>query len=581
MKMKIKDFPKLLSPFVRKMIDGNYIVTNEITEGMEWVFEDESVMAIEKLHGCLHSSQTILTDKGYLGVGKIVNRKLPVKVASYNFDKQIIEFKKIEHYHKAKRKNNMICVIVQSRNHGLKPKNIVCTINHKFYSKGKWIEAKNLKNGQEISHITNVVSEEVKQIILGGLLGDSSIQQNRGFSSKGFSFCHSVKQKDYFNFKKTLLGNLFNQHKSSISGFSNKKLLRGGSVMCPSISDFITNHCMINNKKRVTKKWVDRMNPFAIAIWYMDDGSCNFPKTQRGRAVFSCNSYDKEEAKILSEKLLNFGIENKLFFRKNKKDGLKEYSNLELSANGTERLFDIILPYIPKSMKYKIHSKYKDYPCIFENTTFKQSLGLVKTKVLNVTKKLPKKCSGGIQPDYEYDIRVKDNSNYFTNQILVHNTNVSIVIQEGTVTQVYNRTERIPFITKSKKWIIEGLLNSKERGYLEFLGDGQFFGELIGEKVNGNPYKIEGHLWIPFDGFAQKHLKYKCWGKYPKTFESLSEWFKELMPLYTSMKGNRDGFVEGIVFTHLDTGQMAKLRRDMFSWYKEERHKGGKNEKDI
>lgn len=163
----------------------------------------------------------------------------------------------------------------------------------------------------------------------------------------------------------------------------------------------------------------------------------------------------------------------------------------------------------------------------------------------------------------------------------LHGTNVSIVIQEGTVTQVYNRTERIPFITKGKKWIIEGLLNSKERGYLEFLGDGQFYGELIGPKVNSNPYKIKEHLWIPFDGFCQKHLRYKSWGKYPKDFKTISEWFKELIPLYASMQGNRDdGFVEGIVFTHPD-GRMAKLRVDMFDWHKGKRHKDIKANQEI
>jgi hypothetical protein len=151
----------------------------------------------------------------------------------------------------------------------------------------------------------------------------------------------------------------------------------------------------------------------------------------------------------------------------------------------------------------------------------------------------------------------------------IHGTNVSIVIIEGVVTQVYNRTERIPFINKGKKWITEGLLNSKERGYLEFLGDGQHFGELIGPKVNGNPYKLKEHLWIPFKTFCQNHLKYKSWGKYPKDFNTISNWFKDdLIPLYASMQGNRDGFVEGIVFTHLD-GRMAKLRKDMFKWYKE------------
>ena len=155
----------------------------------------------------------------------------------------------------------------------------------------------------------------------------------------------------------------------------------------------------------------------------------------------------------------------------------------------------------------------------------------------------------------------------------LHGTNVSIVIQEGTVISVFNRTERIPFINKGKRYITEGVLNAKEKGYLEFLGDGQHFGELIGPKINGNPYKLDTHLFIPFSGFCQKHLKYKCWGKYPKTFESIREWFKELMPLYASMQGDREkGFVEGIVFTHPD-GRMAKLRRDMFDWFKGERHK--------
>lgn len=157
----------------------------------------------------------------------------------------------------------------------------------------------------------------------------------------------------------------------------------------------------------------------------------------------------------------------------------------------------------------------------------------------------------------------------------LHGTNVSILIQEGTVTAIFNRTERIPFINKGKKWIIEAILNAKERGYLEFLGDGQHFGEVIGKKVNGNPYKLKEHLWIPFNTFCQKHLKYKSWGKYPKDFKTISKWFKEdLIPLYASMQGNReDGFVEGVVFTHPD-GRMAKLRKDMFDWFEGKRHGG-------
>lgn len=159
----------------------------------------------------------------------------------------------------------------------------------------------------------------------------------------------------------------------------------------------------------------------------------------------------------------------------------------------------------------------------------------------------------------------------------LHGTNVSIYIQDGTITGCWNRTERLPFFNKGKTYIIEGLLSSYSRGWMEFMPDGQHFGECIGEKINGNPYKIKGHLWIPFETYCQEHLKYKSWGKYPKDFDTISGWFKEgLIPLFSSMQGDRNGFVEGIVFTHPD-GRMAKIRRDMFDWYEGKRHK----EKDV
>ncbi len=164
----------------------------------------------------------------------------------------------------------------------------------------------------------------------------------------------------------------------------------------------------------------------------------------------------------------------------------------------------------------------------------------------------------------------------------LHGTNVSIQIQDGLIVGIWNRTERIPFFNKGKAHIIQGILESYKKGYMEFLLDGQHFGELIGEKINGNPYKIKGNLWIPFESYGQKHLRYKCWGKYPKTFESIREWFKELMPLYCLRLHGKEGisthFVEGIVFTHPD-GRMAKLRCDMFNWFKGEssHRRKGKN----
>ena len=103
-------------------------------------------------------------------------------------------------------------------------------------------------------------------------------------------------------------------------------------------------------------------------------------------------------------------------------------------------------------------------------------------------------------------------------------TDVSIVIENGMITSIWNRTTRIPFFCKGKEFIIEGVLEAFQKGYAD-LPDGQWFGECIGPKLNGNPYKLEKHIWIPFNTFCREHLAYKSWHKYPKTFENIIDWF--------------------------------------------------------
>ena len=61
--MIIKDFPKLHSPFIRKEINGEYVVTPEIDPDYKWVFEDAGVQAVEKLHG---SNVSIIIQDGKL-----------------------------------------------------------------------------------------------------------------------------------------------------------------------------------------------------------------------------------------------------------------------------------------------------------------------------------------------------------------------------------------------------------------------------------------------------------------------------------------------------------------------------------
>ena len=150
-------------------------------------------------------------------------------------------------------------------------------------------------------------------------------------------------------------------------------------------------------------------------------------------------------------------------------------------------------------------------------------------------------------------------------------TNVSILVEDNEIIKVFNRTARIKFFNKGKKFISEAVLNSFNRGYCDLLEDGQYFGEAIGPKLNRNPYSLNEHLWVPFNTYAKKHLAYKSWGKYPKDYESIRNWFKD--DLFSLMIRRRTSEVispEGIVFYNTVTGEMAKLRMDMFDFYRGE-----------
>jgi len=177
-----------------------------------------------------------------------------------------------------------------------------------------------------------------------------------------------------------------------------------------------------------------------------------------------------------------------------------------------------------------------------------------------------------VNPGYEW---VFDDNRVIATEKL-NGTNVSIIIENGKITRIFNRTTEIPFFNKGKTFIVQGVLEAFQRDYTNFT-DGQYFGELIGPKVQGNPYKLQQHVWVPFEGYVKDHLRYKSWGKYPTDFETISRWFKEdLFSLYQARLGGEKVFPEGVVFYHPD-GRMAKLRRDMFDWYDGPQH--GEKEK--
>lgn len=160
-------------------------------------------------------------------------------------------------------------------------------------------------------------------------------------------------------------------------------------------------------------------------------------------------------------------------------------------------------------------------------------------------------------------------------------TNCSVLVEDGNIKAVFNRNNRID-VWKHHRMYYEGIKNAIEKGRLnpEMLDDGQYFGELIGEKIQGNPYKLKGHTFLPFD-WILKHYLFKFYYGWldeniakgmtdEEIFEKFSDLMYDLKSLwFRKMKDEKPP--EGIVFHNKETGEMCKLRRDMFNFYYDEK----------
>ena len=125
-------------------------------------------------------------------------------------------------------------------------------------------------------------------------------------------------------------------------------------------------------------------------------------------------------------------------------------------------------------------------------------------------------------------------------------------------------------IIKGKTFLMEGVFQAIGKGYVE--PDGEQCGELIGPKLQSNPYRLNVHLWYPFSK-AIKHLRYNSFHEHDRDFDGWSVWFEDyLLSRFASKRGEKDVMAEGVVFYNLKRkaekkSYMAKLKRSMYSWF--------------
>jgi len=191
-----------------------------------------------------------------------------------------------------------------------------------------------------------LLTNEEHDLIIGSLLGDASVRQRE--QNCCFRVAHSIKQKDYIKLKFDILNNFnFSEYceKKRIINKREVYMIYLGTKT-HQVFNYYRNLFYKNNIKQVTMELFGQLNPRSLAIWICDDGSYS---TKQRYIILCTNSFSLEEHKLM-KKFFNeeFGLDPTIGFRDEK------YYYLRFKQEDSKKLIEIIRPFIPGCMLYKI-----------------------------------------------------------------------------------------------------------------------------------------------------------------------------------------------------------------------------------
>lgn len=203
--------------------------------------------------------------------------------------------------------------------------------------------------------INNIaLSQDEQQIVFGGLLGDATLRKKQN----SIRFCQSIKQKEYLKWKYSF----FNDNVSEIT---TQNYQQGWTTIAFSLQN---NHHVLDNfyhrirkivtdkngDKKITREYLNLLNPLGLAVWWMDDGCLSIHKGNRYGKLCT-HGFSYEENLIIRQYFKEvWDIEVDIKIEK------KKYYFCRLNTENLKKLISIIYLYVTQvpSMIYKIDLNY-------------------------------------------------------------------------------------------------------------------------------------------------------------------------------------------------------------------------------
>lgn len=192
-------------------------------------------------------------------------------------------------------------------------------------------------------HMGNTVGSLTKferSIVIGSLLGDGYMRIIPGRSDAFLEINHSIKAKDYVDYKYQSLQRLCISAPKQRNSNEGRVAYRFFTKQHNELTEIY--HLFYKDTKKVIPKDIV-IDPVVLAIWYMDDGS----KCRNHDIYLNTQQFSISDQKILLSKLRDLQINARL-----NKDN--KYHRIRILKQSIGTFMSIITPYIVPTMHYKL-----------------------------------------------------------------------------------------------------------------------------------------------------------------------------------------------------------------------------------
>lgn len=193
-----------------------------------------------------------------------------------------------------------------------------------------------MPTGNTVGSLTSVQHA----ILVGSLLGDGTLRKQGTRTNALFEVNHAMQVKAYVDWKWKHFQEYVSTPPKSRHGNGQRVAYRFTTRSLPIFTNY-HRWFYKNHKKTVPRNFV--LDPIALAVWFMDDGS-----RSRSACYLNTQQFSLEDQEFLRTLLLQtFGIQSAL-----NRD--KEYFRIRITTASTGILAEIIRPHILPCFRYKL-----------------------------------------------------------------------------------------------------------------------------------------------------------------------------------------------------------------------------------